>query len=455
MTIPKNRSLKTTILFRLAIPLIVFIAIETLFTYWVTTHYVDEAYDRWLLDSAYSLKQEIRVKENAIEIDLPPSALEIFQWNEADNTFFKITMQDGTLLAGDQNLPTLNPPVDQNPFFSITRIKQQPVRMVTIRLQDSFYQDILIQVAETMHKRQEMMRDILIADLLPQIVLSILVIAYLFRGIEAGLSPLQRLAGEIAKRTPNDLSPVPENQVFEEVRSLTNTINHLLAKLSDVINSQQSFIANAAHQLKTPLAGLKLQAERAMQESSIEAMQPALKQIRNSADRTSHTIVQLLSLAKASSFENRASFAPVNLNKLTRKVCMDWAPKALQKNMDLSFHADCGQVQISGDEILLTEMLSNLIDNAIVYGRSNGKVEISIQQKPEPELIIEDDGPGMPIQERDKIFDRFYRIPGSHGNGCGLGLAIVQEIADLHQIQLEVSCPDTGGTRFVIRFKTL
>jgi two-component system sensor histidine kinase TctE len=452
MTIPKNRSLKTTILFRLAIPLIVFIAIETLFTYLVTTYYVDEAYDRWLLDSAYSLKQEIRIKENAVEIDLPPSALEIFQWNETDNTFFKVSTQDGVILAGDNALPTLTPPLDQNPFFSITTINDQPVRMVTIRLQDSFYQDILIQVAETMHKRQGMMRDILIADLLPQIILSILVIAYLFRGIEAGLSPLQRLAKEIAKRTPNDLSPIPENQVFEEVRSLINTINHLLAKLADVINSQQSFISNAAHQLKTPLAGLKLQAERAMQESSIEAMQPALKQIRNSADRTSHTIVQLLSLAKASSFENRASFTAINLDKLTRKICLDWAPKALQKNIDLSFHADFSEVQINGDEILLTEMLSNLIDNAIVYGHPNGKVAVSIHHATTPELIIEDDGPGIPAQEIERIFDRFYRIPGSEGDGCGLGLAIVQEIADLHQIQLIVSCPETGGTRFVIQF---
>ena len=176
---------------------------------------------------------------------------------------------------------------------------------------------VYIHVAETLNKRQNMMFDILLADLIPQLVLSLFISIFIYKGVNRGLSPLHKLADGIAQRSPRDLSPIPESHVFEEVKTLTDTINVLLQKLSTAIASQQRFIANAAHQLRTPLAGLKLQAERAQREQNIQAMQPALAQIQYSADRVSHMITQLLALARSSPIEGSHQFETIDLNKLT------------------------------------------------------------------------------------------------------------------------------------------
>jgi two-component system sensor histidine kinase TctE len=147
---------------------------------------------------------------------------------------------------------------------------------------------------------------------------------------------------------------------------------------------------------------------------------------------------------------------PVNLDALVKETCMDWAPKALQREIELSFEGPKQPVYVRGDEVLLRELLGNLLDNAIVYGKERGNIIVKLKNSPTPSLIVEDDGPGIPDLERDKIFERFYRIPGSSGNGCGLGLAIVKEIADLHKARLELNLVSTaGGTRVTVVFGNL
>jgi two-component system sensor histidine kinase TctE len=238
------------------------------------------------------------------------------------------------------------------------------------------------------------------------------------------------------------------------VRTLTDTINELLEAHTQAIASQQRFIANAAHQLRTPLAGLKLQAERALREQDLSAMQPALQQIQNSADRMSHLTTQLLVLAKSEPISGGYELLPVDLYKLAKKTCMEWVPKALQRNMELSFESLEEALYIQGDEILLRELLANLLDNAITYGYDNGTIVVKLQRYPAPCLTVEDDGPGISDLEMNKVFERFYRSPGSPGNGCGLGLAIVKEIADLHKARFELSKSGVkGGTRIDLIFK--
>ena len=267
------------------------------------------------------------------------------------------------------------------------------------------------------------------------------------------MKPLHLLANKIAQRSSRDLSPIPEQLVFLEVRTLTNTINDLLEAHTQAIANQQRFIANAAHQLRTPLAGLKLQAERALREKDLSAMKPALQQIQNSADRMSHLTSQLLVLAKSELINGAYKLAPVNLHQLAKHVCMEWVPKAISKNIQLDFESLDEELHVQGDEVLLTELLVNLLDNAINYGHKNGQIIVKLTCNPTPCLTVEDDGTGIPEVELNKIFERFYRIPGSAGNGCGLGLAIVKEIADLHNAQVQLrKSKFKSGTRIDLIF---
>ena len=400
--------------------------------------------------------QEVKVINDEIYINLPPTALEIFKWDDVDTTFFKITNENNDLLAGDFFVP--EPMIITNwnqAVFSNANIEGEAIRMVSMRISSDLPENIYIHVAETLNKRRDMMLDILLADLIPQLLLTLLVSLYLFKGVNWGLAPLNKLADEIAQRSPSDLSPIPETHVFEEVRTLTDTINTLLGKLSAAIITQQRFIANAAHQLRTPLAGLKLQVDRVQRETNIQAMQPALSQIQSSADRAAHMITQLLALARSSPIEGNHPFEIVDLHSLTRNTCIEWVPKALQKDIELSFEAPEQALLIKGDQVLLTELLSNLLDNAITYGHKQGNILVKLTHQPIPCLSVEDDGPGIEETERNKIFERFYRIPGSLGNGCGLGLAIVREIADLHQAKLILGKSPHGGTRIDVQFSKI
>ena len=455
--VSKQRSLNSTIVLRLAIPLIFFITIESVLSYFVTLHHVDVAYDGWLLDSARSLTPEIKAQDGGVFVELPPAALEIFKWDESDKTYFKIISAQNVLIAGDKSVPEPHDlDVDwANPVYFDDKMHGEPVRVVSMMIAPEFSDTkVFVHVAETLNKRRSMMIDILLADLLPQLALVLLVGFYLVLGVKRGLQPLHILADEIAKRSSRDLRPIPEQHVFLEVRALTDTINDLLARLGLSISTQQRFIANAAHQLRTPLAGLKLQVERAQREQNLAEMKPALMHIQSSADRMSHLTTQLLLLARSEPIDGNYELRPVDLNELVKQTCIDWVPKALQRQIELSFYGLNESLMVNGDEVLLRELLANLLDNAICYGHDKGHILVKITPTPFSCLSVEDDGCGIPESEVEKVFERFYRMPGSQGDGCGLGLAIVKEIADLHGASLELNrLSAVGGTQIKLVFK--
>jgi len=451
-----HKSLKQTIFVRLLVPVICFFLLETVLSYGITLHYVNKAYDRWLLDSVRSLEQEIKTREQGIYVELSSNELDVFSWDDLDKTYFKIIAENQGVLAGDVFLP--EPDVDDidwsNPVYFDAEIYNQPVRMVSILVKNQQTPEkVFIHVAETLNKRREMMVDILLADLIPQVLLVVLISLYLFKNINRGLWPLQQLASQIAHRSPRDLSPIEDTDVYLEVKTLTDTINELFERLNSVIASQQRFITNAAHQLRTPLAGLKLQAEVAQYEKNPDAIQPTLHQIQSSAERMSHLITQLLVLARSEQIEKRYKFKRIDLRLLVRDVCIEWVPKAMFKKIELSFDDPGQAIFVQGDALLLSELLGNLIDNAIAYGMVNGKINVKLLAHPWPCLQVEDNGIGIPYSEQKRIFERFYRISDNLGDGCGLGLAIVKEIADLHQAQVELrSQPATLGTEMRVTF---
>jgi two-component system sensor histidine kinase TctE len=310
-------------------------------------------------------------------------------------------------------------------------------------------------VAETVNKRRGMMGELLLAVMLPQILLVLITGFHIWTGVNRGLSPLNDLAGMIARRSAKDFDPIPDVGVPLEVRSLTHTINALLQRLGSTLITQRRFIENVAHQLRTPLAGLKIQAERALSADNPDNMRQALQLIKNASNRLARLNTQLLVLARSESISRNApEFRMLDLTYLARECCMEWVPRALECKMELGFDAPASAVEIYGDGIVLRELLGNLLDNAVNYGKAGGHIGVRVEAAPHARLIVEDDGPGIPAGEQDKIFERFYRIPGSSGEGCGLGLAIVKEIADLHaaRVAIQSGLPGQNGTRIEIDF---
>lgn len=453
----KPKSLRAQLLSKLTLPLLFVVILDAAASYYVATHFTNQAYDRWLLDSAKSLVQEVKAQQDHVTFELPPIAVEVFRWDDMDETFYKVESQKTGFMAGDEGLPspTISELNKDQPSFFDGEIDDQPVRVVSVlTVPKTSTEQVIVSVAETVNKRRNMMSELLIAVILPQILLVLITGFHIWTGVNRGLSPLNDLARMIARRSAKEFDPIADAGVPLEVRSLTNTINALMERLGSTLITQQRFIENAAHQLRTPLAGLKLQAERALSADNPESMRLALTHIKNSTNRLAHLNTQLLVLARSESISHSApELRRIDLTGLVRECCMDWVPRALERKIELGFDAPEIVIQVNGDNVLLRELLGNLLDNAISYGKAGGHISVSIESAPHAKLIVEDDGPGMPVSEHDKIFERFYRVPGSPGDGCGLGLAIVKEIADLHAAQITIGSGSAErGTRIEIDF---
>jgi len=428
-------------------------------SYYVAMYYSDQAYDRWLLDSAKSLVQEVKAQQDHVTFELPPIAVEVFRWDDMDETFYKVESQATGFMAGDDSLPS--PDISKlnkdSPLFFDGEIDEHPVRVVSVlTVPEHSHEHVLVSVAETVNKRRGMMNELLMAVLLPQILLVWITGFHIWTGVNRGLSPLNELARKIARRSAKEFDPIADSGVPLEVRALTDTINALLQRLGSTLIAQQRFIENAAHQLRTPLAGLKLQAERALNADNPETMRQALAHIKNASNRIAHLNTQLLVMARSETISHNApEFKPIDMCRLVRECCMDWVPRALERKIELGFDAPATEIGGHGDDILLRELLGNLIDNAVSYGKVGGTITVSVASGTNgASIIVQDDGTGIPEAEQDKIFERFYRVPGSPGDGCGLGLSIVKEIANLHGAHINVSSglPKHTGTRIEILF---
>jgi two-component system sensor histidine kinase TctE len=312
-----------------------------------------------------------------------------------------------------------------------------------------------VAIAETVVKRTTLARDIVLAMLAPQVALVGITTLLAWLGVSRGLKPLTDLASQIEARDQNNLTPVPQTGLPREARVLAARINALLARLGSAITAQKRFVADAAHQLRTPLAAVMLHTERAQRAPDTGAGREALDALHRSVERAARVCQQLLSLARADPEAIAAvEFKPVDLVALARRVGEEWIPRALKRDIDFGLIVPDKPVQVTGDDRLLSEALSNLIDNALRYGKPSGRVSVIVEEGAHPKLAVQDDGPGIPEEERVRIFERFYRLEGASGDGCGLGLAIVDEIARLHRSTVEVSSGSDGhGSRFTVVFE--
>src|SRR5262249_39613024 len=293
---------------------------------------------------------------------------------------------------------------------------------------------VLIQAGETVTVRTDYARQIMLRMMLPQMVLILLAALAVWYAVGRGLAPLTALQREIASRSYRDLSALPEEQTPKEVQPLIHAMNELLERLSASLAAQQRFIADAAHQLRTPLAGIKTQTELALRQAQSADAQSTLRQLHTATEQTTRLINQLLSLARAEPGAERARTTErLDLARLARDTTTEWVPRALARDIDLGFDSPLAGAGVEGDSFLLKEMLNNLLDNAIRYTQPGGQVTVRVTPDTTSIVLsVEDNGPGIPVGERERAFERFHRVLGTGVEGCGLGLAIVREIAQSH-----------------------
>lgn len=368
---------------------------------------------------------------------------------------FQVRGDDGQLLAGDDTLPDAPAErADGHVAFRDAPVADESLRIASLstslRDRHGHTHTVRVQVAESSRARAALANDIIKGVILPQFLILPLAIVLVWFGLSRGLAPLHALRSNLLARRPDDLSKLRDGQAPAEIEPLVASFNDLLERLDKSSAAQKRFIAQAAHQMKTPLAGLRMQAELALGETSPEEVHRSLAQIAASSERAAHLVAQLLSLARAEHHEARPC-ATVDLTRFARETLHDWVPPALRKSMDLGFETGPGvggAVLIAGDPVLLGEMLGNLIDNALRYTPPGGRVTVRVDMHAaHAQLDIEDDGPGIPPALRTRVLERFYRILGRDGEGSGLGLAIVKEITELHGGELFVlGREDSSGT---------
>jgi two-component system sensor histidine kinase TctE len=450
-----DRSLRVGLLSRLGPVLVLLLTLDAVACYFTALHFANLVYDRWLIDSTRSLAQAVRSEQGRIEFDVPRVALQIFQFDEVDRTYFKIVSARRGFLAGDNGLPG-DPAVPSNGIrLADATLQGQRVRVVSTRIAPPGTDDnVTVSIAETLIKRTTLARDILLAMVAPQVALVGIASLLAWLGISRGLKPLTDLAAQIEARDQNNLTPVPQAGLPREARVLAERINALLVRVDSAIRAQKRFVADAAHQLRTPLAAVMLHAEWAQRAPDGATEREALRALHRSVERAGRVSQQLLSLARTDpGATNAVELKPLDLVALARRVGEEWIPRALKRDIDFGLIVPDTPVGITGDDRLLSELLSNLIDNALRYSSPAGRVSVIVEAGLQPKLAVQDDGPGIPEDERVRIFERFYRMPGSDGDGCGLGLAIVEEIARLHSSTVEVSTgSDARGSRFTVVF---
>jgi two-component system sensor histidine kinase TctE len=454
---PRRLGFRAFLLRWSAIPLAFIAALSVTASYFVARDYADRAFDTALFDTARALAQQVEAGRG--NLSERPITRAIIEFDPVDKVYYRITdATTGELLAANADIAfkVIEAPFEGNLQMADGRVGDTPVRAVTLVAQDANgrrYARVIY--AETLKKRDILGARLFAAVLVPQLLIVLAAGLLVWFGVRRATGPLEQLAEELLRRSGRDLRPVPAPRQVREVGLVAIAVNRLIRRLRRAAMAQQAFIGNAAHQLRTPLAGIIAQSDRLMDEADPERVRVALGHLQRSARRATRTVNQLLTLARSEpDAEGALALHPLDLAAVVREVCTEWVPEALERGVDLGYVGPDGPVGVVGDESLLREMLSNLIDNALRYGARPGVVNVRLETDPVV-LAVEDDGPGIPEAERENVFRRFYRVPEADagGTGSGLGLAIVREIAILHGARTRVLGGTEGrGTIVEVRF---
>lgn len=444
-------SLRNQLLRWLLIPLVLLVAANSVSVYNNALEAADLAYDRSLLASTRALAERVSIRDGKVVADVPYVALDSFETDTLGRIYYKVTGLKGETVSGFDDLPAVPANVPRSEAYpALVRFYHAAYNGDQVRIaallqpvyDDSMRGIALIQVGETLDARRGLTRKILFDTWLRQAVMLLAVGTLVWFAVRLVLRPLMRLKIEVENRALGDLSDVDQALVHREVRPLVAAMNSSMARMQNLIASQRRFIADASHQLRTPLTVLKTQAELALRENDAVAMRAIVESIAVTTDSTVHLANRLLTLARIEHGSEAASMAPVSLPDVVRQVGLALALPAVQKRIDMSLEAPLDTV-IEGQALMLHELVTNLVDNAIRYTPAGGQVTLRVLALEAAVVLeVEDTGVGVAEAEREKVFTPFYRSTSSmesNQGGTGLGLAIVREVALLHRATIALS----------------
>jgi two-component system, OmpR family, sensor histidine kinase TctE len=445
-------SLRQQLLRRLLWPFAVILLVGALLAYLFVHRAAQNAYDLGLLDDALDLTNQVEVREGKVQLDLPLAAQKMLLTNNNDQVAFAAWDESRRLIAGDARLmPLAQTSAEENYWFRDVVLDGHGGRIVVLR---SYVQGTLVYIAvfQTSLNRDRIARETFVSMLLPEALLTLVAIFVIIFGVRRSLHPVVSLRDEIVSRSSNDLRPVEETPAPEELRPIIHGINELLEKLAAAFAGHRRFIADASHQLRTPLAALSSQIEVALAQPPQDS-RALLRQLLATTQRTSHLANQLLSLARLEHTEKSfCEKTEVDVRQVISEAAATFVTLAECKGVALEFRLQ--PCLINGNAVLLGELLVNVLDNALRYTPAGGHILLSLQ--PENQgcvLMVQDGGPGVPQAELDKLGMPFHRLDSSIPDGCGLGLAIVREIARIHGAELRfATVSNSGGLQVLIRF---
>jgi two-component system sensor histidine kinase TctE len=478
----ERRSLFGEILDWMLTPLLLLWPISLALTWLVAQNIAGKPFDRALEYNVQALTKLVAVKNNQVQFNLTGPAREILRADDTDLVYYQVLGTRGEYLSGEHDLPL---PLDEDKGNDgEVRLREDKIHGEDVRVAYAWIkvdvklpaiagknvtrepapQTVLVQVAETLEKRKTLATEIVKGTMVPQFVTLPLAVLLVWLALVRGIKPLAQLEKRIRARKPDDMSALDDTAVPEEVAPLVSSINDLLSRLKVSLTTQKRFLADAAHQLKTPLAGLRMQADLAQRETDADELKKSLKHIGLASIRATHTVNQLLALARAETTGRSLAKHRVDLVNIAREAMADSVPRALEKKIDLGYDGPAAGQQptlLEGNATLLKEMVRNLLDNAIAYTPENGHVTLRLltdRFSGVLVLLVEDSGPGIPESERELVFQPFYRALGTNVDGSGLGLAIVLEIANQHDATITIEDaelpghPHSPGMRITIRF---
>ncbi|NKK01168.1 sensor histidine kinase [Rhizobium leguminosarum bv. viciae] len=408
--------------------------------------------DQTLMASARVIAEDVTVDESgAAQIDIPPAALEMFDTGFQDRVFYRVITAWGNLVAGFPDLTeSTRPGIGEEAVFH-----DSPVRLLTlyhplVGLKQQG--DIAVTVAATRNGWTAMRDRLWLSDFSKQLVLVLLAGTVTIVGLQRGLAPVLRLRDAVRDRGRERLDPLSLDIVQTELRPLVATLNDHMERVQNQIAAQRRFVANAAHQLRTPLALIAMQASVAAREADPARREEALQSLRTSTRLMTRLASQLLTLSRAEPGSRRPRSDRIDFAATVRQILEYHAEEALGRGMDLGLEADEQPIFVEGDGTMLREMVVNLVDNALRYTPRGGTVTVrTTREGDEAVLQIEDSGPGIPEGERDHVFERFYRIVGTQAEGSGLGLAIVREVVTGAGGNVTLRDATTGGLLLTVR----
>lgn len=448
--LPRKPSLRTRLVRHVMLPLVMTWMVSTGVAMGIANFFTQQAFDRFLLDDAYSVAANIKLRDGELELSLSSREIGNILFDQSESVYFAVLRPDGTLVAGHGGLRAA--PLAQGRAYQFVDVNYQgrPLRSVTLRRHEPA--EFAVVMAQTTKSQGKLLQRLLLYFMVPQGFLLLLLAIWLRRAIQADLVPLGQLQHALNERDARDLTPVAVSGNTRDVEELAAAVNSLLERIGHGVQAQREFAGNVAHELRTPLAGIRAVSEYGLLQKDPQLMRQQLEVIAKSEVRASHLVDQLLALALADEADASFSLEPVPLNELVRSAVLRYLPRADAAGVDLGADGLDEPVRVLAHPALIDGILNNLLDNAFRYGLpSDGTpavVTVALRvEGSQVSLSVMDNGPGIPDEKKQQLLQRWARgVAGERlGLGTGLGLAIVSQYARVLGAQLVLGSTTPGG----------